>query len=50
MLKLGWVELGRKNPSPAVLARSDLTSAQIDTVRERYAEDYEWIAKRPRQF
>lgn len=49
-LKLGWVELGRKNSSPAVLVRSDLTAAQIGVVRQRYAEDYEWIENRPRQF
>jgi hypothetical protein len=49
-LKLGWVEMGRKNPSPAVLVRSDLTRAQVDVVRGRYAEDYECIANRPRQF
>lgn len=48
-LKLGFVELGRKNPSPAVLHRQDLTAAQVEHVKTRYAEDYAWIANRPRK-
>jgi Sulfotransferase family len=47
-LKLGWIELGRKNPSPTVLNRDDLTAAQIELIKERYAEDYQWIGNRPR--
>lgn len=47
-LKLGWTELERKNPSPAVLSRNDLTAAQIELVKARYGEDYEWIRNRPR--
>ena len=47
-LKLGWIELGRKNPSPAVLTRDDLTSAQVAQVKSRYAEDYACIRDRPR--
>jgi len=46
-LKLGWVDLGHRNPSPTVLNRADLTAAQIDLVRNRYPEDYEWIRSRP---
>lgn len=49
-LNLGWVELGRKNPSPCVLNRADLTAAQIEIVKNRYAADYEWIEKGPRLF
>lgn len=48
-LKLGQVELGRKNPSPAVLDRKDLTASQIDLVKTRYAEDYAWLANLPRR-
>ncbi|HWA92666.1 MAG TPA: sulfotransferase family 2 domain-containing protein [Rhizomicrobium sp.] len=48
-LNLGRVELGRRNPSPAVLERKDLTAAQIDLVKSRYAEDYAWAAGRPRK-
>ena len=48
-LKLGQVELGRKNPSPAVLDRKDLSAAQIDLVKTRYAEDYAWMANLPRK-
>ncbi|MBV9993088.1 MAG: hypothetical protein JOZ72_17565 [Alphaproteobacteria bacterium] len=47
-LGLGWIELGRKNPSPEVLTRRDLTQAQIDLVKSRYAEDYAFIERRPR--
>ena len=47
-LKLGWVELPQRNLSPEVLNRADLTTAQIDLIKSRYAEDYEWIRNRPR--
>jgi len=47
-LGLEGVQLGRKNPSPQVLSREDLTQAQIAQVQSRYAEDYEWIKTRPR--
>lgn len=47
-LGLGWIELGRRNPSPEVLTRRDLTQAQIDLVKSRYAEDYAFIESRPR--
>lgn len=49
-LKLGYVALDHKNPSPSVLNRSDLSAAQIDAVKSRYAQDYEWIGNRPRLF
>jgi hypothetical protein len=48
-LRLGRIELGHKNPSPAALNRQDLTAAQVELVRTRYAEDYAWIANRPRK-
>jgi Sulfotransferase family len=49
-LKIEAPDLGRVNPSPAVLERRDLTQAQIARVRERYAEDYATIKDRPQAF
>ncbi|MBV8976620.1 MAG: hypothetical protein JO261_16200 [Alphaproteobacteria bacterium] len=46
-LRVGRLELPHRNPSPAVLTRQDLSASQIATVRERYAEDYAWIDRRP---
>jgi len=44
------VPLGRTNASPVVLARADLTSAQIEKIRQRYKDDYELIRNRPKAF
>jgi hypothetical protein len=47
-LGLGEVELGRKNESPEVLTRNDLTAAQIERVQSAYQKDYALIRDRPR--
>jgi len=47
-LGLGKIDLGRRNSSPAILRREDLSAAQIAHIRERYAEDYAWMEKPPR--
>jgi hypothetical protein len=47
-LKLGWIELPQRNASPAMLSRADLTKAQVELIKSRHAEDYEWIRNRPR--
>lgn len=44
------IELRPINASPPVLKRDDLTSAQIEKVRQRYKDDYELIRNRPRTF
>jgi hypothetical protein len=46
-LELGSVELGRKNPSPEVLKRTDLTATQIERVKVLYRDDYEYMQNRP---
>ena len=46
-LGLGKTQLGRRNLSPAILRREDLSPGQIARVRERYAEDYAWLERRP---
>ncbi len=48
-LGLGPVDLGRKNSSPEVLRREDLTSSQIAWVKATYSADYEFLRSRPRQ-
>jgi hypothetical protein len=46
-LELGSVDLGRKNSSPEVLKRADLTTAQIERVKVLYRDDYEYMRNRP---
>lgn len=47
-LGLDDIELGRKNESPEVLTRNELTAAQIEKVKAAYATDYDLIRDRPR--
>jgi hypothetical protein len=48
-LGLGPVDLARKNSSPEVLRRQDLTSAQIARVKATYGDDYEFLRNRSRR-
>jgi hypothetical protein len=45
---LGYVQLNRRNVSPQVLSRDDLTEADLEFIRDKYAADYALIANRPR--
>lgn len=47
-LELGKIDLGRKNTSPVVLTRDELTAIQIERIKARYRDDYELIRNRPR--
>ncbi len=47
-LGLGDVKLNRRNVSPQVLSREDLSPADMEFIREKYAADYELIANRLR--
>jgi hypothetical protein len=48
-LGLGPVDLGKKNSSPEVLRREDLTSSQIAWVKTAYSADYAFLRGRPQQ-
>lgn len=47
-LGLEGAELGRVNPSPVVLTRAELRPDQMELIRTRYGEDYEFLRNRPR--
>jgi hypothetical protein len=44
------IKLNQRNVSPQVLSRDDLTKADLEFIREKYAADYELIANRPRSY
>jgi hypothetical protein len=41
------VELRRRNASPQVVSRENLTRADLDFIQEKYAADYAFIKNRP---
>jgi hypothetical protein len=49
-LGLQGVELPTANVSPAMLARNDLSAAQVRDIQDEFASDYDYIKNRPRVF
>ncbi len=42
------IELRKQNVSPRILSRDDLTKADLEFIREKYAADYDLLKNRPR--
>ncbi len=47
-LEVGYLTLRTRNVSPDVVSREQLTDADIDFIRDKYAADYALIGDRPR--